>query len=102
MYLANKKIPLELLFFCGALVCLFFLDDKQPHVSLCPLAAIDFKYCPGCGLGHAIHYLLHLKFQQSWDAHPLGFFAVPVIIYRIYCLIKYNFFNPLKYATDDH
>jgi hypothetical protein len=102
MFLATKKIPLELLFFSAALVLLFFLDDKQPHVSLCPLAAIDFKYCPGCGLGHAIHYLLHLKFQQSWNAHPLGYFAVPVIIYRMYSLIKYNFFNPLNYPRNEH
>jgi hypothetical protein len=96
MYLAAKKVPIELIFFSIALVFLFFLDDKQHHISLCPLAAIGFNYCPGCGLGHAIHYLLHLKFQQSWNAHPLGVFAFLVIIYRIYGLILNNFSNPIN------
>jgi Protein of unknown function (DUF2752) len=93
-----KKAPIELLFFTTALVCLFFLDTNKPHFSLCPLAAAGFDFCPGCGLGRSIYHLMHLEFRQSWKIHPLGFFALVVITYRIYTLTKkqIKLFKPLK------
>lgn len=87
MFGLTKKIPLELLFFSVGLTCLFFLNVDKAHASLCPFAHFGFKYCPGCGLGHSLHYLMHLQFSQSWKAHPLGIFAFVVIIHRIYTLI---------------
>jgi hypothetical protein len=90
-----KKNLLELLFFLSALVSLYFSDINQSHFNLCPLAAMGFSFCPGCGLGHSIYYLMHLNFIQSWESHHLGFFAFIVIIHRIYTLTK-NKFTSLK------
>jgi hypothetical protein len=93
-----KKAPLELLFFTTALVCLFFLDTNKPHFSLCPLAAAGFDFCPGCGLGRSIYYVMHFELSKSWAIHPLGIFALIVIIQRIYTLTikQIKLFKPLK------
>lgn len=82
-----EKIPLELLFFSTALVLLYFLNPAQEHHSLCIINRLGFDFCPGCGLGRSIHYLMHGEFGKSFQIHPLGFFGFFVIIYRIYSLI---------------
>jgi hypothetical protein len=99
MLILFKKNTLELLFFIAALVFLFFLDINQTHFTLCPLAAMGFNFCLGCGLGHSIYYLMHLNFIQSWESHHLGFFAFIVIIHRIYTLTKNKFkgLKPIKH-----
>lgn len=83
-----KKLPIELLFFSTALVLLYFMDTTKAHVSFCPLAYFGFKFCPGCGLGHSLHYFMHFEFLKSWRAHPIGIFAFFVIIYRLYTLTR--------------
>ncbi|MFC5282456.1 DUF2752 domain-containing protein [Pedobacter alpinus] len=62
------------------------MDTSKAHVSLCPLAYFNFKFCPGCGLGHSLHYFMHFEWLKAWKAHPIGFFAFFVIIHRIYTL----------------
>ncbi|WP_245584771.1 DUF2752 domain-containing protein [Pedobacter glucosidilyticus] len=87
------KIPLELLFFSTAIIALYFLNPSQEHHSICPLAYFEIGFCPGCGLGRSIYYLLHFQFSASWKMHPLGFFAFFVIIVRIYTLIRKTYFS---------
>lgn len=77
----------ELLFWVTALVVLFFLSENIPGTSLCVFSLLGFGHCPGCGIGHSIHYVLHLKFATSFQHHPLGIFAVIVIFNRIKQLI---------------
>lgn len=60
----------------------------EGHLSLCFFKWIGVSFCPGCGLGHSISWLLHGDIKQSLQAHPLGFFAAVVLIHRIYILIK--------------
>ncbi len=81
----------ELFFWIGALVSLFFMEPTGEHFSLCPLKNMGFEHCPGCGLGHSIHYALHLDVTDSFSNHPLGIFGLLVIISRIYKLIILNF-----------
>ena len=82
-----RKIPLELIFFLAALIALYNLEaGHTANFSLCPLAALGWDACPGCGLGRSIHFLMHGQFKTSFSLHPLGFFALAVIIYRIYTL----------------
>jgi hypothetical protein len=50
-------------------------------------------WCPGCGLGHAIAFLLHGNVVKSWRAHWLGVPALVMIVYRIYELIRQQFFG---------
>lgn len=81
----------ELFFWIGALLSLFFMEPAGEHFSLCPLKNMGFEHCPGCGLGHSIHYALHLNPVESFSTHPLGIFGLIVIVLRIYKLIRLNF-----------
>ena len=95
----KKKVPItrqianwlgchfELLFWIAALVALFFLPQNQTTASLCPTTLLGLGHCPGCGIGHAIHYALHLQLSASFQQHPLGIFTVIIIFIRIKQLI---------------
>ncbi|MEO5985100.1 MAG: DUF2752 domain-containing protein, partial [Ferruginibacter sp.] len=54
---------------------------------------LGLRYCPGCGIGHAINAALHFQFENSFNAHPAGIFAIGIIFQRIIQLafIKKNF-----------
>ncbi len=80
----------ELLCWIGALVLLFFIPENKSDSSLCVFSALGFGKCPGCGIGHAIHFALKAEFIESFKHHPLGIFAVLVIFNRIRLLIKQN------------
>lgn len=82
---------IELIFFSTALIFLFINPLASSGYSLCILRNVGFDYCPGCGLGSSIHEALHFNFNNSFNLHPLGIFAVLVIILRIFQLIRYNF-----------
>ena len=51
---------------------------------------MGFKWCPGCGIGHSIAWLLHGNIKNSLHAHWLGIPALVLIVYRIVVLIKDN------------
>ncbi|MDR6941973.1 DUF2752 domain-containing protein [Mucilaginibacter pocheonensis] len=79
----------ELVFWVAAMLSLAFTAPAaQSHFSLCPLKLMGIKWCPGCGLGHAIIYLFHGDIRNSFHAHWLGIPAVLVIFHRIYVLTK--------------
>ncbi|MDV3310092.1 MAG: DUF2752 domain-containing protein [Cyclobacteriaceae bacterium] len=59
------------------------------HFALCPLYLAGFDFCPGCGLGRSISYLLHGDIAHSLSMHPLGLFALIVLSYRIVQLIRH-------------
>ena len=63
------------------------------HYSFCVFKMLGFNFCPGCGLGHSISYLFHGNLQASLNAHPLGLFAVIIILFRIYNLCMLHFFS---------
>lgn len=81
---------LELLFWFSALMALFFLPVTKSETSLCVFSLLGFGKCPGCGIGHSIHYALRADFASSFYHHPLGILAVLVIFNRIRVLIKQN------------
>jgi hypothetical protein len=64
-----------------------FNPASDSHFSLCPLKLLGFGWCPGCGIGHAIAYLLHGDINNSLKAHWLGIPALLIILYRICNLI---------------
>ncbi len=81
----------ELTVWIGALIYLALLNPYEiHHFSLCPLKNFGFDFCPGCGLGLSISYLFHFEFVKSFQTHLIGSFALVIIIYRIFCLIKFN------------
>ncbi len=89
----------ELLFFTFSIFALFFMPEKHSGESFCLFRQMGFSFCPGCGIGHSIHYALRGEFQTSFKYHPLGIVAVIIIFMRI----KQLLFKPKPiYETKPH
>ncbi len=73
-----------------ALLGLALLNPENSHWTLCPLANMGFDFCPGCGLGRSVSHILHGEWIESWNAHPLGFLAVIILVHRIFRLLSTN------------
>lgn len=83
------SFPWEALVWSGGLVGLAFLNPTEPQVfSLCPLHAMGWDWCWGCGLGRSIAWLWRAEYTQSFNAHPLGLPAVLILGYRILTLVR--------------
>ena len=80
----------------GLVYLAFFSPITQSHFTICPLANMGVDFCPGCGLGHSITLIFHGYFAESFNTHPLGFFAAAIIFYRIFTLIKTNLIKSKK------
>ncbi len=89
----------ELVFWITALTTLFFLPVNKAASSLCVFSLLGLGHCPGCGIGHAIHYALYLDLKTSFSYHPMGIPAVIIIFMRIRQL-----FNPTihPYEAQSH
>ncbi len=85
-----------LVWITGLVYLAIFSPVDQTHFSICPIKNLGFDFCPGCGLGHSITQIFHGNFIESFQTHPLGFFALIIILYRIYTLLKTNFINIKK------
>ncbi|MEE4259809.1 MAG: DUF2752 domain-containing protein [Bacteroidales bacterium] len=88
---------LELFFWIIALIYLFSMNADSTHFTLCPIKNLGFNFCPGCGIGHSLHHIMHLDIRASFSEHPLGIFALIVIILRIFTLVK-NLFKTQTYG----
>jgi hypothetical protein len=77
----------ELFCWVGALVVLFFLPENKTDTSLCVFSALGFGKCPGCGIGHAMHFALRAEWIESLKHHPFGILAVIILLNRIRQLI---------------
>ncbi len=92
--LKNIRTHSESLCWLSALIVLFFLPENNGGVSLCLFSRLGFTHCPGCGIGHSVHYALHLQLATSFRYHPLGIPAVIIIFIRIKQLLyPINRFN---------
>jgi hypothetical protein len=79
----------EITFWASALLLLAVMPPgADPHYSFCVFKMLGINFCPGCGLGHSISYLFHGNLQASLSSHPLGIFAVVIILSRIFKLIQ--------------
>ena len=78
-----KKRYLEQIIWTLALSILYCMDVEKDQISLCFFKFIGFGSCPGCGIGHAIHYALHLDIKQSFQEHVLGVPATILLIIQI-------------------
>lgn len=77
----------EPLFFAVALVLLYFMEPDPAGFSLCVFHHLGWESCPGCGLGTAIHFLLHGEWALSWDAHVLAAPAMALFLFRTFRLL---------------
>ena len=93
----NLRKYFELAAWVLALTSLALMDPgTNTHYSFCLFKFLGIKYCPGCGLGHSISFLFHGNFKASINAHPLGIFALIVIVTRIYKLSSLHIFPHFK------
>jgi len=83
-----KNIPVEAVVWIGGLVAMAFADISENHFMICPFALLGIDWCPGCGLGRSVRACLHGNIAASFAYHPLGVFAVIVLSFRIFTLIK--------------
>lgn len=92
-----KKWPLELIVWTGAILILSISYPRTVnHFSLCPLDFLGFSWCPGCGLGRSISYLLHGELKLSFNNHWFGFPALCILISRIVQLLNKFVLNLLS------
>ncbi len=81
-----KKIPIELLVWVSALIWFACIDPSLPARSFCLFHNLGLAWCPGCGIGHSLSYLLHGNVKASLEAHPFGLPALLILVHRIYRL----------------
>ncbi len=84
-----RKWPLELITWSGAIIILSLSYPKTTgHFTLCPLENMGFLWCPGCGLGRSLSYLLHGELRLSLKQHWFGIPALAILICRILQLLN--------------
>jgi len=79
------RIPsIELPFWIAGLIYLALINpEKDGHLTFCGFRLLGVKRCPGCRLGKSVAFLFKGKIGSSIRTHPLGLFAVIVILARI-------------------
>jgi hypothetical protein len=88
---ASKVIGAEALIWMAAIIFLTLtVPSESTHFTICPFSAMGIDFCPGCGLGRSVSFLLHGDITNSLSVHPLGIFALIVLTTRIISLIKMN------------
>lgn len=75
----------------SGLLLMAFLDPFSQTPSLCPVDRLGFDFCPGCGLGKSIAFAARGNLAASIESHPLGMFAILVIISRVGQIFYRNF-----------
>jgi len=83
--------PIELIVWITSIFYFALINPEEQHISLCLFKRIGLPWCPGCGIGHAISFLLHGEITRSFQVHPLGLFALLVLVARIINLIKMEY-----------
>jgi hypothetical protein len=99
MYILNKirSMEFEAFIWISALIYLILIDpNASNHLNFCFFSLIGVEYCPGCGLGRSISMILHGYVLSSFQIHPLGFFAIVIIVLRITKLLNKSTILPKK------
>ncbi|MHB1177626.1 MAG: DUF2752 domain-containing protein [Daejeonella sp.] len=84
-----NKWPIELAIWSAALLVLgISYPNTISHFTLCPIENLGFSWCPGCGLGRSISYLLRGEIKLSVNQHWFGIPALGILIFRIVQLLN--------------
>ncbi|WP_106600030.1 DUF2752 domain-containing protein [Chitinophaga ginsengisoli] len=98
-----QRVNIELIVWPTALLLLFFMDPHQDSkATFCLLKRMGIPWCPGCGLGHSISFFLHGEWRASLKSHPLGPFAILILLYRTFQLARLqwqSFAEPKNHYT---
>lgn len=96
-----SKWPLELIIWSAGLLLLAFSCPDSDHFTLCPLANAGISWCPGCGLGRSVSYLLHGELERSLNQHWFGIPAFIILIHRVMRLLN-KFLLNLEISSPFH
>jgi len=86
-----QKINIELIAWPLGLILLYTMKPDENAGSLCLLKHIGIPFCPGCGLGHGIHYFLHGQWSAAIHHHWLSPLVVVVLLYRTLQLARLQY-----------
>jgi hypothetical protein len=96
-FLKQHVVLLEPLLWLAGIGMMILMDPVGAHLfSFCPFNWLSLKFCPGCGLGHAIAFLARGELAASWNAHPLGIPAIIILTRRSFNLLHWHFTNNLN------
>lgn len=90
-----------ILWFLGLIYLATINPYSSDHLTLCGFKLLGFDNCPGCGLGRSISLIFRGDIHSSFDMHPLGFFALTLILWRIFNLI-YKFLKEQSTLEVEH
>src|SRR5690349_2195794 len=85
-----RTLQFERIIWLLALLVLFFLDPARESLSVCVFKIIGFDWCPGCGLGHSVHYALRLDLSTSFSEHILGPFVTLFLLWKVIQPVLYS------------
>lgn len=95
------RVPrkVEAVFWLSGLVTVMVIDPVSTSgFTVCPFdwlgSLADLSFCPGCGLGHAVGFLVRGDLAQSLEAHPLGIPAILLISLHAWRLLSTPQSNP--------
>ncbi|PSQ82865.1 MAG: hypothetical protein BRD44_06475 [Bacteroidetes bacterium QS_7_67_15] len=90
-----RRLPPEAGAWTAGLLALAATDPAGPGLlrfcgfeRLGLLDLLGRAFCPGCGLGHSVAFLLDGQLAAALGAHPLGPLALAVLLARIATLIR--------------
>ncbi|MFQ5570463.1 MAG: DUF2752 domain-containing protein [Rhodothermales bacterium] len=92
-----RRVPLEAVIWTAGLAVLACTNpEAEGLIEGCLSKLFLDTPCPGCGLGHAVAYLFRGDLVQSFQAHPLGPFAVAILAGHVIRLVWEAFARPLS------
>ncbi len=83
-----RNTPPEAVVWLSGFVVLALLSPYREHYSFCLFHNLGITFCPGCGLGRSISYLLHGDIGSSLRTHLLGIPATAILASRIMVLLS--------------
>jgi len=92
VYVLLRHFDFEGYVWIAAIIFLGCINPSgESHFSFCLFKNLGISFCPGCGLGRSISFLLHGDVVRSFHAHPLGIVALPVLLHRIGALARHSY-----------
>ena len=91
MFVYKERVVIKgILIVIGSMVILAFLLNLRynfvPFYPHCIFHQMTGWYCPGCGNGRALRFIVHGEFYQAFRMNPFSFFIVPILVYEILAL----------------